>query len=91
MLPQGTVGGMPFQFYIAVYPYVPNKSEGSTSSNVFESYFYPTVGGHQFIDSYPLLWPFDKPIVYEKFWHDVPNFYDYVTKIYHEEEVNVAH
>lgn len=89
MLPQGTANGMPFQFYIVVYPYVPEKSEGTPTST--NSYFYPTIDGKPFIDSYALLYPFDRPIIYEKFWYNIPNFYSYETKIYHMEDINVVH
>jgi len=88
LLPKGTYGGYEYQFFVIVYPYVPYK--GQTEKDFP---YYPRVGtGAQYVDGYPLGYPFDRPIYYEKFFQDAPNTYYYTTKIYHRqvEDINAS-
>ncbi|KAJ8972028.1 hypothetical protein NQ314_000411 [Rhamnusium bicolor] len=82
MLPKGTYEGMPYQFYVIIYPYVqyPGQQE------------HPMMGSRgQYIDGYALGYPFDRHIKYEQLWYNVPNSYFYEAKIYHKpgNEVNM--
>ncbi|KAJ8957383.1 hypothetical protein NQ318_004863 [Aromia moschata] len=94
MLPKGSKGGYPYQFYVIVYPYVPKEgqqqeSQGSGSQG-YQSFFYPTVEGKQFYDSYSLGYPFDRFIEYEEMFYQIPNIYSYQTNIYHYKNVNAV-
>jgi len=77
LLPKGDFGGKTYQFFVMVVPYHAAKAE-------FE-YFVDT--------TYPLSYPFDKPIEYEQVFADVPNFYFKDVAIYHrntEQEINTS-
>lgn len=83
MLPKGTKGGQTYQIYVLVSPYKPpNKYDSSKS-------YYPVVGlGSQYIDGYPLGYPFDRPIKEPSF--KVPNAYFQDAVIYFKnyEDIN---
>lgn len=86
MLPKGIQGGLPFQFYFIVYPFEPytgNKPQEWT-------YYYPRPGvGGPFLDTYPLGYPFDRVIKYEKvFTEEIPNAFFKDVVIYHKKNVN---
>ncbi|KAJ8957382.1 hypothetical protein NQ318_004862 [Aromia moschata] len=87
ILPKGDSAGLPYQFYVIVYPYVPK--EGVTAGK-YESYFYPFEGEKQFYDSYSLGYPFDRFIKYEQLYYKVPNSWFQEAKIYHKDYVNVV-
>jgi hypothetical protein len=89
MLPKGTAGGYPFQFYFIVYPFVPY--EGISKPQDW-TYHYPRPGvGGPFIDNYPVFYPFDRPIKYGKVFHEeIPNTFFYETKIYHRKDINAV-
>ncbi|XP_030762609.1 allergen Cr-PI-like [Sitophilus oryzae] len=80
MLPKGTVGGVPYQFYFVVIPYKPYQ--GQTEETTF---FYPHPGtGGGYVDDTSTYFPLDRPIKFEEmFVHEVPNSYFYDTKVYH--------
>ncbi|KAJ8923135.1 hypothetical protein NQ315_001689 [Exocentrus adspersus] len=88
LLPRGSVQGTPYQFYVIAYPYQPRESQLNQD---FRSYFYPYVGKEQFYDSYSLGYPFDRPIVFDQLFYDVPNSYFYETQVYHRENINAVH
>ncbi|KAL1497679.1 hypothetical protein ABEB36_008600 [Hypothenemus hampei] len=86
VLPKGNHGGFPVQFYVIVYPY---KAYSGNKPQEWK-YYYPRPGvGGPYIDEYPLLYPFDRPIKYgQVFSEKIPNSYFYETKIYHRRDVN---
>jgi hypothetical protein len=46
----------------------------------------PMVGtGSQYVDGYPMGYPFDRPVYWDKVFFDIPNAYFYETKIYHRD------
>uniref|UniRef100_UPI00313433C7 hexamerin 1B precursor n=1 Tax=Tribolium castaneum TaxID=7070 RepID=UPI00313433C7 len=77
MLPKGTYGGFPYQFYVYVTKYVPYKAQKDG---------VPMVGmGSQYVDGYPMGYPFDRPVYYGYMYYAIPNGYFYETKIYHRD------
>jgi len=89
ILPKGSAGGVPYQFYVIVYPYVP-KQGAQNQNQRFESYFYPYVGDQQFYDSYSLGYPFDRFIKFEQLFYQVPNSYFKEALVYHKEQINAV-
>lgn len=83
LLPKGSRSGTTYQFYVIVSPYKPTQKDAKTN-------FYPSLTGGQFIDTYPLGYPFDRPIREIDFF--VPNSYFKDVVIYHrsEEEINAS-
>jgi hypothetical protein len=89
MLPKGKRGGMMFQFFFFVAPYVPPKTEQFTG---FDKTLSCGIGsGARYIDNLPFGYPFDRPID-EKYWL-TPNMYYYDVNIFHKKEmdINAAH
>ncbi|XP_037045715.1 larval serum protein 2-like [Bradysia coprophila] len=93
MLPKGKRGGMMFQFFFIVAPYVaPNVAQninllsglGQTVSNIFGS---GSDSGSCYNDNLPFGYPFDRPIN-ERAWL-TPNMYYYDVNIFHEEEMGI--
>jgi hypothetical protein len=77
MLPKGSYGGVPYQFYVVVSKVVPYK---------YRKTDIPMVGtGSQYVDGYPMGYPFDRPVYWDKVFFDIPNAYFYETKIYHRD------
>jgi hypothetical protein len=75
MLPMGSRGGMTYQFYVMVSKQLPYKTHTTV----------PMVGsGMQYVDSYPMGYPFDRPVYWEQVFYDIPNSYFHEVKIYHE-------
>lgn len=90
LLPKGTYGGYDYQFYVIVSPYVPYQGQQQADTS---KYYYPRVGsGAQYIDNYPLGYPFNRPIYYEQVYYNIPNAYVYNAKIYHRdvEDINAS-
>ncbi|ERL93427.1 hypothetical protein D910_10719 [Dendroctonus ponderosae] len=86
MLPKGSSGGHPFQFYFIVYPYKPYA--GNKPSEWTYYYVRPGVGG-PYVDDTPIYYPFDRPIKYGRMFYDeIPNAIFYETKIYHKTDPN---
>jgi len=89
LLPRGKKGGMPFQFFFMVAPYMePTKPQ-------FSGYDYTLscgIGsGARYVDSLPFGFPFNR-VVDTRYWdHDNLFFFD--TMIYHktETELNAVH
>ncbi|XP_044272349.1 arylphorin subunit alpha-like [Tribolium madens] len=76
-LPKGTYGGFPYQFYVFVTKHVPYKNQKSE---------VPVVGsGYQYVDGYPMGYPFDRPVYYGQVFYEIPNGYFYETKVYHRD------
>lgn len=104
MLPKGKHGGQTYQFYVIVSPYkaptlLGKKQQEQKSyqtiydklheGEVYEYFKYPMVGlGVQYLDAYPLGYPFDRTIDEYNFY--VPNSYFQDVLIYHKhlDEVN---
>lgn len=85
MLPKGAKGGQTFQFYVLISPYKPPMKYDA------QKYYYPVVGlGSQYMDGYPLGYPFDRPIKESSF--QVPNAYfqDAVIYFSNVDDVNLA-
>lgn len=81
LLPKGNQAGMTYQMYVIVSPYKPYQ----TKQNIE----YPvSTGYHQYIDSYPLGYPFDRPIQEREF--NVANSYFKDVIVYHKtiDEIN---
>ena len=77
MLPKGSYGGVPYQFYVFVAKTVPYKTQKAD---------VPMVGtGSQYVDAYPMGYPFDRPVYWEKVFYTIPNAYMYETKVYHRD------
>lgn len=74
MLPKGTKGGFPFQFFVVVYPYV------AIEKPVIEFQKF-------FLDNKPATFPLDRPVSDIFFYQ--PNMYFKDVTIYHEGEDNV--
>ncbi|CAG9773759.1 unnamed protein product [Ceutorhynchus assimilis] len=84
MLPKGNMNGFPVQFYFVVYPMHKYTHVMEQDKWTF-SYPRPGLGG-PFMDTANLMYPLDRPIKYGKMiYKDVPNFYFYDTKIYHDD------
>ncbi|KAJ8986133.1 hypothetical protein NQ317_005604 [Molorchus minor] len=86
LLPIGSPSGVPYQFYVIVYPYTPKEGSPTTQ---YESYFYPYDGEQQFYDSRSLGYPFDRFINFEQMYYQIPNSVFYETKVYHKDYINV--
>lgn len=91
ILPVGTHGGLPYQFYVIITPYV--KGEGVVQK-IPDEIYYPKVGsGFYFYDTHDAGFPFDKPVPYSDMWKEVENAFFYDVSIYHkgtEESLNVS-
>ncbi|KAJ8972032.1 hypothetical protein NQ314_000415 [Rhamnusium bicolor] len=90
MLPKGSPEGKTYQIYVIVYPYEQYKGKDQEIGE----YYYPKVGtGAIHVDGYPLGYPFDRFIKFEKLWKQIPNSYFYEAKIYHKhsDEINSSH
>ncbi|EFA09144.1 hexamerin 3 precursor [Tribolium castaneum] len=88
LLPKGNYGGYEYQFYVIVSPYVPYQGQQTDSK-----YYYPRVGsGAQYLDNYPLGYPFDRPVHYDQVYNNIPNSFVYSAKIYHRdvEDINAS-
>ncbi|XP_075980759.1 uncharacterized protein LOC142979612 [Anticarsia gemmatalis] len=72
MLPKGTHGGYPFQFFVFVYPY----NGVSTEKDVFKNYI---------LDNKPFGYPFDRPVQESSFKQ--PNMFFEDVEIFHKGEV----
>lgn len=75
LLPKGKKGGMPFQFFFIVTPYVAGFE---SSSHVYE---YGKTG---FVDALPFGYPFDRKID-ESVWY-TPNMFYYEVNVFHKTE-----
>jgi len=85
MLPKGKRGGMMFQFFFMVVPYVPPKIEQFSG---FDKTLSCGVGsGGRYIDNLPFGYPFDRPID-ETYWL-TPNMYYYDVNIFHKREIDI--
>jgi len=89
MLPKGTVGGMPFQFFFIVTPYhAPSVEQYST----FDHHITAGVGsGARYVDTLPFNYPFDRSID-RTVWY-TPNMFYYDVNIFHttESDLNAVH
>ncbi|KAF2901634.1 hypothetical protein ILUMI_04559 [Ignelater luminosus] len=94
LLPKGKHGGQTYQFYVIVSQYKPFTMYGQqqqrqvyqkrTQGYQNEYYKYPVVGlGVQYLDAYPLGYPFDKPI--DEYTFYVPNAHFQDVVIYHKQ------
>ncbi|XP_060523198.1 uncharacterized protein LOC132700094 [Cylas formicarius] len=89
MLPKGTIGGFPYQFYFIIYPF-DKPYKGNMPDEWKYGYPMPGMGG-PYMDMYPLSYPFDRPIKYGKmFYNDIPNTFFYETRIYHKTDINTV-
>lgn len=86
MLPKGSRGGTAFQVVVFVYPC-------ERRSNVdFDPRTILSPGSSEFfVDSKPLLYPFERAIKFEKMWYHIPNMYFHEEKVYFKEYVNSSH
>lgn len=87
LLPKGTYGGFEYQFYVILSPYLPYQVQSDSK------YYYPKVGsGAQYLDNYPLGYPFERPAYYDQVYFNIPNSYVYSAKIYHRdvEDINAS-
>lgn len=88
MLPRGKKGGMPYQIFVFIYPYVEPKVKQFSG---FDPASSCGVGsGSRYLDDSPFGYPLDRSINI-KDWHQ-PNMYFHDVLIYYksESEVNVA-
>lgn len=84
-IPKGSYDGVPYQFFVYVYKRTPYKAQES---------HIPTVGsGQQYVDGFPFGYPLDRPIYFEKMFHELPNTFFYDTKVYHRDlsAINSSH
>lgn len=85
ILPKGSKGGYPFQFFFIVTPYSSPKVE---QFSTFEYTINAGVGsGSRYIDTLPFGYPFDRPID-KTVWY-TPNMYYYDVKIFHKTETDI--
>ncbi|KRT83389.1 hypothetical protein AMK59_4478 [Oryctes borbonicus] len=91
ILPHGTTGGMPYQFFVIVTPY------DKTASNVqkgTEERVFPRVGtGFYIYDKLHFGFPFDLPVKDVDVWQHISNYKFQEVKVYHkatEESLNVS-
>lgn len=84
LLPKGSRSGTTYQFYVIVSPYKQYTQKDAKTN------FYPAFTGGQYLDTYPLGYPFDRPIRETDFF--VPNSYFKDVVIYHrsEDEINAT-
>ncbi|GJQ73635.1 hypothetical protein Trydic_g13978 [Trypoxylus dichotomus] len=91
LLPHGTTGGMPYQFFVIVTPFVKGDSVAVKQT---DERVYPRVGtGFYIYDKRSLGFPFDLPVKDSYVWTKVTNKIFYDVKIYHkdtEELLNVS-
>lgn len=78
MLPKGKRGGMPFQLYFIISPYLP------PTTKPHEGYIE---GGYGYVDALPYGFPFDREIK-ENVWF-TPNMQYYDVKIFHKTEAEI--
>lgn len=76
-LPIGRKEGFTYQFYVIVSPYKPYKTDN-------KEYYPVSTGYHQYIDAYPLGYPFDRHISEHDFYVANSLFKD--VKVYYEDE-----
>ncbi|KAG4073931.1 hypothetical protein HA402_014136 [Bradysia odoriphaga] len=91
MLPKGKRGGMMFQFFFIVAPYVaPTNTNlltvlGQTVSSILGS---DSGSSSNYNDTLPFGYPFDRPID-KKYWF-TPNMYYYDANIFHEDNIVIS-
>ncbi|KAJ6638511.1 Larval serum protein 2 [Pseudolycoriella hygida] len=85
LLPKGSKGGYPFQFYFIITPYnAPEVEQYST----FEYTISTGVGsGSRYVDKLPFGYPFDRKID-STIWY-TPNMYYYDVHIFHKTEFDI--
>ncbi|KAG5889586.1 hypothetical protein JTB14_010218 [Gonioctena quinquepunctata] len=74
MIPKGSVGGTPYQFFFAVLPYTESHNSFSHNLDVIQ------------VDNYPLSFPLDRFIKFDKMWKHMPNFHFEEVKVYFKED-----
>lgn len=79
LLPKGTVGGTPIQFYIMVSPY--KSSEMGASYD--DTHQYPVYR----MDEYPLGYPLDRPVENDELYL-LPNSNLHDTLVYFDDQIN---
>ncbi len=85
LLPKGSKGGFPFQFYFIITPYHAPKVE---QYSTFEYTISAGVGsGARYIDNLPFGYPFDRRID-RTVWY-TSNMYYYDVNIYHKTEIDI--
>jgi len=98
LLPKGKHGGQVYQFYVIVSQYKPYTHYSQKQHQVYQTrtqgyqneyYKYPVVGlGVQYLDAYPLGYPFDRPI--DEYYFYVPNSYFHDVVIYHDQMDDIS-
>lgn len=85
MLPKGSKGGFPFQFFFIITPYHAPKVE---QFSTFEHTINAGVGsGARYVDTLPFGYPFDRRID-RTVWY-TPNMYYYDVNIFHKTEIDI--
>lgn len=85
MLPRGSKGGYPFQFFFIITPYHAPKVE---QYSTFEYTISAGVGsGARYLDTLPFGYPFDRRID-RTVWY-TPNMYYYDVNIFHKTEIDI--
>lgn len=87
MIPKGSSEGTYFQFYFIVTPYSPRANVAGNNY-----WYYPYGFEGEYTDSYPLGYPFNRPI-YDESQFFVPNSYVQDTQIFHKslKYINAPH
>lgn len=84
MLPKGSPEGVPHRFIVVVYPW-----EHQDNHVMDPRTFVPPGTSQIFLDSKPLKYPLDRPIKFNKMWHQIPNIYFHDEMIYHKDLQNI--
>ncbi|KAG5889580.1 hypothetical protein JTB14_010212 [Gonioctena quinquepunctata] len=74
MIPKGSPRGTPYQFFFTVQPYIEHPTPLTHNLDMLQ------------IDNYPLGFPLDRHIMYDKMWEQVPNFHFEEVKIFFKED-----
>ncbi|KAG5889587.1 hypothetical protein JTB14_010219 [Gonioctena quinquepunctata] len=72
MIPKGSVGGTPYQIFFAVYPYI--ESQRHQTHDMVQ------------VDNYPMNYPLDRFIKFDRMWDHIPNFHFEEVKVYFRED-----
>ncbi|KAG5899201.1 hypothetical protein JTB14_026954 [Gonioctena quinquepunctata] len=73
MIPKGSVGGTPYQMFVAVYPHIEPHTQHSHNLGVLQ------------MDNHPFSYPLDRFIKFDRMWDYIPNFHFEEVKVYFKE------
>ncbi|KAG5889583.1 hypothetical protein JTB14_010215 [Gonioctena quinquepunctata] len=70
MIPKGSPSGTPYQFFFAIHPYKEHHIPLTHNLDVLQ------------VDNYPLGFPLDRHIYFDKMWEHIPNFHFEEVKVF---------